>query len=926
MDRRIHEYTPALSCIDSRDNAIRRVTYHRADEQKAPQARVSLMRIDVNGQTFRQWDPRQSLHSGTTSSQQSLTSLSGRTLSSESRDAGWTLSLPGEAGETSETWDTRGNHWQTDYDELLRPVLIHETAAGQPGRVAERFTWSNVAGSNRRGRLVRHDDEAGTRLIKGYSLTGAEQEETRYLLPTLDLPDWPETLDPDSAANSTLRHSPLGELLERTDALGNRERSRFTLSGELAGSSLILADGTECLLLTDTRYNAFGQIESQTAGNGVISHTEYDPADGRLKRLSSNRPGRSKLQDLHYTYDPVGNVIRIEDHSQPLRHFANQRIDPVSTFAYDSLYQLTEATGREAAGATIGPTLPDLAPDPGDTSRLLNYRQLYEYDASGNLLSLQHIGQQSYTRVMSVAEYSNHAVPEPGDPLTSFDANGNLRRLSPGQPLSWNARNQLHSTRQVTRDEGESDEEHYRYGGDGLRVRKVITRRVSGRMQSSEVRYLPGLELHTRQGESFAVITAQAGRCAVRCLVWSEGQPGGIATPQLRYSLDDLHDSSGLELDGEANIISHEGYYPFGGTAWWAANSAIEASYKTRRYSGKERDSTGLYYYGLRYYAPWLMRWINPDPAGDIDGLNRYRFVRNNPLTLLDVHGLNPDDQFYTIRNFSRGRKAPASERLTASNGLPGVTLNASGAVADFAYNAVWSTRWYLDRGSGNDIGSAMNTEKMALYYGLLLRKHLPETADLGEIAGHALAARTGFCGEHARVMVALMSSSAQWPGSPIYLVVNPKHTYPMLYDPRVNDSLVADEWVTVPTLHNLSQSLNAHPDGNPFNYTPRMPGDPMYAMNRARIADLRERFYTPRRELSLEEYSRVIGEMVNRNKMYSQLSAMTTPQATFYRHDGVSYNAACVPETQWSSVNDRLVNSYDAHRINGLRERLQRL
>ncbi|WP_311985816.1 RHS repeat domain-containing protein [Pseudomonas bharatica] len=405
-------------------------------------------------------------------------------------------------------------------------MLIHETAAGQPGRVAERFTWSTVAGSNRRGRLVRHDDEAGTRLIKGYSLTGLEQEETRYLLPTLDLPDWPAELDPDSAANSTLRHSPQGEVLERTDALGNRERSRLNLSGELAASSLILADGTECLLLTDTRYNAFGQIESQTAGNGVISHAEYDPADGRLTRLSSHRPGRSKLQDLHYAYDPVGNVIRIEDHSQPVRHFANQRIDPVSTFAYDSLYQLTEATGREAAGATIGPALPDLTPDPGDTSRLLNYRQRYEYDASGNLLSLQHIGQQSYTRIMNVAEDSNHAVPEPGDPLTSFDANGNLHRLSPGQPLDWNARNQLHSTRQVTRDEGESDEEHYRYGGDGLRVRKVVTRLVSGRMQSSEVRYLPGLELHTRQGESFAVITTQAGRCTVRCLVWSEGQPG----------------------------------------------------------------------------------------------------------------------------------------------------------------------------------------------------------------------------------------------------------------------------------------------------------------------------------------------------------------------------------------------------------------
>ncbi|MFJ2714382.1 RHS repeat-associated core domain-containing protein, partial [Pseudomonas sp. NPDC087346] len=63
------------------------------------------------------------------------------------------------------------------------------------------------------------------------------------------------------------------------------------------------------------------------------------------------------------------------------------------------------------------------------------------------------------------------------------------------------------------------------------------------------------------------------------------------------------------------------------------------------RYSGKERDATGLYYYGFRYYAPWLGRWINPDPAGTIDGLNLYRMVRNNPIALFDTDGLASDDE-----------------------------------------------------------------------------------------------------------------------------------------------------------------------------------------------------------------------------------------------------------------------------------------
>ncbi|MFJ2493842.1 hypothetical protein ACIOV9_20165 [Pseudomonas iridis] len=56
-----------------------------------------------------------------------------------------------------------------------------------------------------------------------------------------------------------------------------------------------------------------------------------------------------------------------------------------------------------------------------------------------------------------------------------------------------------------------------------------------------------------------------------------------------------------MELDERAKTISHEGHYPFGATAWLAAKSAIEVSYKFARYSGKEMDISGLYYYGERY-------------------------------------------------------------------------------------------------------------------------------------------------------------------------------------------------------------------------------------------------------------------------------------------------------------------------------------
>lgn len=111
------------------------------------------------------------------------------------------------------------------------------------------------------------------------------------------------------------------------------------------------------------------------------------------------------------------------------------------------------------------------------------------------------------------------------------------------------------------------------------------------------------------------------------------------ANDQLRYSLDDHLGSCALELDRHADVISLEHYYAFGGTAWWAVRSALEASYKTIRYSGREMDASGLYYYGARYYAPWLQRWVSADPAGAVDGLNLYAFVSNNPVIHVDQTG-----------------------------------------------------------------------------------------------------------------------------------------------------------------------------------------------------------------------------------------------------------------------------------------------
>ncbi len=660
----IHTHTPQLTVSDPRGLVVRTVDYCRSVEGTEPEERVNRSAYDAMGRLVEQWDPRLwALSVEDAAAPPNLInrySLSEKVLGSLSVDAGERISLFGDGDQLLQAWDSRGSERRVEYDDLLRPLAIFEQGEGEAARCTERYEYADASADfvahNQCGRLIRHDDPAGTLTMGEYALTGGVLEQTQRFLSALEIPDWPQALSARDAllepvaqaASSSTHFNPLGDVLEQTDSKGNRQQFDYTFDGQSLATHLQLnAQATAQTLVSNIHYNAYGQVEQETAGNGVVSTLTYRPEEGRLTRLQARHGTEAALQDLHYEYDPVGNVLSIEDAALPTRYFANQRVEPIKQYDYDSLYQLIKATGWEAGSASRGPEFNRF----DDPSAVANYQQTYRYDACGNLLELVHVGPQSHSRKLTAARYSNRCLPEQdGRPPTeeeiaaAFDGNGNLLDLQPGQAMSWDLRNQLREVRPVERESSDDDLELYLYGGDGMRRRKVRSTQTNARSLISEVRYLPGLEIRTREGtgEVLQVISVQAGRSAMQVLHWESEPPSGITNDQYRYNLTDHLGSSSLELDGDAAVISQETYHPYGSTAWFAGRSEVEASYKTVRYSGQEQDATGLYYYGFRYYAPWLQRWINPDPAGDVDGLNIYRMVRNNPLTWRDDLGALP--------------------------------------------------------------------------------------------------------------------------------------------------------------------------------------------------------------------------------------------------------------------------------------------
>ncbi|MDB6048654.1 MAG: Insecticidal toxin complex protein [Pseudomonas sp.] len=653
----VHAKTPVLTVSDPRQLLLRLVTYYRASAGEAARPLVTHTTYDAAGRPAARRDPRlfawTQEDATTPANLQMAYSLSGKTLLCSSVDAGDQVTLISEGDQAIVSWEGANSvQHRVEYDAQLRPLFRYEQVGGGVERCVECFEYAENKPSdalhNCCGRLVLNRDPAGSVCWLDYGLHGNALNETRQFLALTEPPHWPDAeLEPQLFTTSWL-YDAFGTVLQHADAQGHRRAFSFGVDGQMQETTLSLASDTTPQRVVHSRtYDASGQPLSETAGNGVVSTHAYDSADGRLQRSTVKRSTETTLmQDLHYQYDPVGNITQIEDTCQPSRYFRNQRSDGINTFLHDSLYQLIEATGRETVPSQQWPAQSTMLPLPGLDEVLAPYRQLYTYDDAGNLVELCHQGQVPTTRTMTIEPHSNRALPwnigdPPPDWASAFDAHGNQLRLSPGGPeLTWNARHQLQTVTQVARAGGNDDHETYVYGSDEQRVRKVTIRQSKSLTYTCEVRYLPGLELHSdTQGAEWAVISV----AGVRVMHWSSGRPPDTPNDQTYYSVVDHLESYALELDAHAALVSAEGYYPFGGSAWWAGRNETEANYKTRRYSGKERDATGLYYYGLRYYAPWLLRWLSPDPAGDIDGMNLYCMVRNNPVTAKDVMGAISD-------------------------------------------------------------------------------------------------------------------------------------------------------------------------------------------------------------------------------------------------------------------------------------------
>jgi RHS repeat-associated protein len=651
-----HANTPTTAHFDTLGRLFVTITFNRTrfGDQLVESRSRTATRLDIHGHELSVTD---ALAREVSRSEYNLLGIHIRHYSA---DAGERWHLADVAGKPVLYWDARGNRTRWSYDGLGRMKARFCRTADEPEWLEEKAVYGEEHPEadklNLRGKPFQHFDSAGLATNASYDFKGNTVTATRRLSASYQTPtDWflPSTLEDETFISQTTFDA-CNRPVRLVAPDGSIASLSYNESGFLSALSVQLRGAeSPTPFVSHIEYNARGQRQLISYGNGTVTSYERDPQTFNLLRLKTTRPGDgAALQDLHYQYDPSGNVTQVVDRALPTIYFDNQVVDASASYWYDASYRLVRATGREHIGQVDRPGVffDDGArmnqPLPSDGHAMRNYSEAYQYDLVGNILSLVHSANNgSWTRKYSYESTCNRLVTTTvGNLIERYghDSHGNMMSMPHLPLLRWDHRDRLQATSRQLVSDGTPETTYYVYDSAGRRARKVTVSSNGNRKQ--ERIYIGGFEIYREYQGNGIGLERQTLRVMddKQCIALVETRTVGedVAPAQLaRYQCSSHVGSVTLETDEQARIISYEEYYPYGSTSFTATRSQTETP-KRYRYADKERDDeTGLTYYGARYWAPWLGRWISADPAAGSADTNLYIGIGNNPVSRIDPDG-----------------------------------------------------------------------------------------------------------------------------------------------------------------------------------------------------------------------------------------------------------------------------------------------
>ena len=435
------------------------------------------------------------------------------------------------------------------------------------------------------------------------------------------------------------RYDALGRVLESTqttegqaytmayayDRAGNLIRQRYPSdrvvdyvydgAGRIAGAKTGIDDwyagGTGSNAVD---YEPHGGVRQLLLGNGLWEQRRYNarlqPTQiglGTAKTTGGLTATGSGLVLLDYSYGAGsnnGNVL-----SQRIR--VGNSFNQNQTYTYDALNRLK--TAAESGSGTA-------------------WSQTYAYDRYGNrrvTAGASHGSNQALTpqSTADIAAGTNRLAGTKGVNTVAYDAAGNLKADWAANAFKYDGDNRLVAFDHPT---GTDSDTVYAYDGEGRRVRKVV-------------------------GGTSGVTTTYV----YNVLGQLAAEFGGTAPdrPGTRYLTPDPLGSTRVVTAEDQSVLSRHDYLPFGEEIGAPLGNRDQASGVTgytasrtdgpaQKFTGKERDTeSGLDYFGARYFSGAGGRFTSADApfadqrAADPQSWNRYSYVRNNPLAMIDPDG-----------------------------------------------------------------------------------------------------------------------------------------------------------------------------------------------------------------------------------------------------------------------------------------------
>lgn len=379
------------------------------------------------------------------------------------------------------------------------------------------------------------------------------------------------------------------------------------------------------------KYNATGQLVSETFGNNVTTTNQYFANTGLTKAILTQDKNKNPILDETYLYDLGGNL-----ESRTTQNLAQKL---TLSYEYDALDRLVSQRENGIEKTAV------------------------EYDLVGNILSKSGVGSYAYGDkdgpVHGVSSITRGVGEDAIVSKYRYDANGNLVK-SDQASLSYNASNQV-----VLIQSSGSKWSKFKYSASGRKyfqdysdiLRSVQTTYVGNYEEVKEVMVPPFMPTSERLRKRHFIVGGSGVVGAYEEITWffptrhfpeiykhtfiDSGERSSIETSSISYFHNDYLGSLSAITDSSGQLVQKLRYDPWGKRI---QDKKRQYHTFTNGFTGHEQlDNVGFIHMNGRVYDPDIGRFVSADPFVQFpsfgQSFNRYSYVLNNPLKFTDPTG-----------------------------------------------------------------------------------------------------------------------------------------------------------------------------------------------------------------------------------------------------------------------------------------------